>query len=97
MRLLILTLILSTSCGSRAQPSKPCPVPIPEPIRVVPSSPHCLTQEPQGVDAVIDEIVALPRGAALPREQANRLLRAYNEQRKYSAREWRLCGKTPSQ
>lgn len=97
MRLLILTLILSTSCGSRAQPSKPCPVPIPEPIRVVPSSPHCLTQEPQGVDAVIDEIVALPRGAALPREQANRLLRAYNEQRKYSARAWRLCGKTPSQ
>lgn len=72
---------------------KPCPIVVPEPVRVVPSAdPHCLTQPPDDPPPVIRALAIFPPGVAGTRAQQDQLADYTVALWKYATRAWRECG-----
>lgn len=69
------------------------PVPVPAPVLVVPSAPHCITVAPKAVPpGIIIELRALPKDAPASRAQLDAVVDALAEQADYAIRAWNLCG-----
>lgn len=79
----------------RSPKTSPCPVAIAEPVRVVPGSPHCLTQPPPKVPAIVDEISKVEPGEPASRKMQDELADYTIAVTKYAFRAWRLCGTVP--